>query len=148
MAMMISIPEILDEASAIKNRKERIEFLRKSDCLTLRMCLKGAFDPEIRFVNLGKKIEYEPDHAPFGHNPSHLHIEHKKFYLFMEGPTTLTVERRRQLLTQICEGLHPSEAEVFSQIVMGKFKRRGITEKVVREAFPGLLSEPVVPEKE
>ncbi|GAG30341.1 unnamed protein product, partial [marine sediment metagenome] len=71
MAMMISIPEILDEAKEITNRNERIEFLRKSDCRALRVCLHAVFDPAVQFVNLGKKkIEYIADYAVFGHCPT------------------------------------------------------------------------------
>lgn len=148
MTMMISVPELIDEAVEIKNRKERIEFLQKNACLALRVCLKAAFDPAIQFVKMGKTIEYTPDYAVFGHCPSNLHMECKKFYIFMDGPSRLTIERRKQLLMQICEGLHESEAELFSDIILGKFKRRGITEKLVREAYPDLLTSPPAPETE
>ncbi|MEK0340423.1 MAG: DUF6433 family protein, partial [Nitrosopumilus sp.] len=117
--------------------------LAKFDCRALRACLKAQFDSEIQFVDLGKKLVYETDDAPFGHNCSTLHMEFKKFYIFMEGPSrNLTVERRRQLMCQICEALHPDEADIFYACVRKKLKRRGLTEKLVREAYPDLLSTP------
>ncbi len=141
MAMMISVAEVLDEVAAAKTRKERLEILAKNDCRAVRAILKAHFDQQIQFVNLGKKVTYVADPAPFGHNPSTLHMEHKKFYIFMEGPSPakLTVERRRQLLMQICEGLHPDEADIFYACIRKKLKRRGLTEKLVREAYPDLL---------
>jgi len=140
--MLISVAEVFDEVASVKTRKERLAILAKNDCRAVRACLKAQFDPTIQFVDLGKKLEYEPDHAPFGHNPSTIHMEFKKFYIFMEGPTRLTIERRRQLLCQICEALHPDEAKVYVACVRKKLKRRGLTEKLVREAYPGLLPTP------
>lgn len=139
MAMMISVAEVLEEVASAKTRKERLAILAKFDCRALRACLKAQFDTEIQFKDLGKKLVYEPDQAPFGHNPTTLHMEHKKFYIFMEGPSRLTQERRRQILCQICEGLHPDEASIFSDCICKKLKRRGLTEKLVREAYPDLL---------
>lgn len=142
MAMMISVAEVFDEVSAAKTRKERLAILAKNDCRAVRACLKAQFDPDIQFVDLGKRLDYEPDQAPFGHNHSTIHMEFKKFYIFMEGPSRLTVERKRQLLCQICEALHPDEAKVYVDCVRKKLKRRGLTEKLVREAYPGLLPTP------
>lgn len=141
--MMISIAEVIDEVSSAKTRKDRFAILAKNDCRALRACLKAQFDDEIQFKDLGAKLEYEADGAPFGHNPTTLHMEFKKFYIFMEGPSKLTQERRRQILCQICEGLHPDEAIIFVACIRKKLKRRGLTEKLVRAAYPGLLSEPV-----
>ena len=140
--MMISVAEVLDEVASVKTRKERLAILAKNNCRALQAILKAQFDAEIQFKDLGKKLVYEADQAPFGHNPSTLHMEHKKFYIFMEGPSTLTQERRRQLLCSICEALHPDEADIFYACVRKKLKRRGLTEKLVRDAFPGLLPEP------
>lgn len=140
--MMISVAEVLDEVASAKTRKERLAILAKNDCRAVRAILKANFDNEVQFVDLGKKLIYEPDHAPFGHNPSTLHMEFKKFYIFMAGPSRLTVERRRQIMCQICEALHPGEAKVFYDCVRKKLKRRGLTEKLVRDAYPNLLSVP------
>ena len=143
MAMMISVAEVLDDVASAKTRKDRLAILAKFDCRALRACLKAQFDPAIQFVDLGKKLVYEADDAPFGHNCSTLHMEFKKFYIFMVGPSqNLTVERRRQLLCQICEALHPGEADIFYACVRKKLKRRGLTEKLVREAYPDLLPTP------
>ena len=142
MAMMISVAEVIDEVSAAKTRKDRLAILAKNDCRALQACLKANFDDRIQFVDLGKKIEFVPDAAPFGHNPTTLHMEHKKFYIFMEGPTRLTIERRRQLVCQICEGLHPDEADIFYACIRKKLKRKGLTKALVKDAFPDLLPEP------
>ena len=138
-SMMISVAEVLDEVASAKTRKERLAILAKNDCDAMRAILRAQFDNKIQFVDLGKKLEYETDYAPFGHNPSTLHMEYKKFYIFMEGPSRLTVERKRQILCQICEALHADEAAVFYACVRKKLKRRGLTEKLVRDAYPDLL---------
>ncbi len=142
-SMMISVAEVIDEVSAAKTRKERLAILAKNNCRALQACLKANFDDAIQFVDLGKKIDFVADAAPFGHNPSTLHMEHKKFYIFMEGPSRLTTERRRQLVCQICEALHPDEADIFYACIRKKLKRKGLTKLLVKDAFPGLLSEPV-----
>ena len=74
MAMMISVAEVLEEVASAKTRKERLAILAKFDCRALRACLKAQFDTEIQFKDLGKKLVYEPDQAPFGHNPPTLHM--------------------------------------------------------------------------
>ena len=143
MGMMISVAEVFDEVASAKTRKERLAILAKNDCRAVRACLKAQFDTGIKFVDLGEKLEYEADYAPFGHNPSTIHMEFKKFYIFMEGPGRRTLERKRQLLCQICEALHEDEAEVYLACVRKKLKYRGLTEKLVRDAYPGLLPTPV-----
>lgn len=140
--MMISVAEVFDEVASAKTRKDRLAILAKNDCRAVRACLRAQFDPGIQFVDLGKKLVYEPDDAPFGHNHSTIHMEFKKFYLFMQGPSRLSIERRRQLLCQICEALHPDEAKVYVDCVTKKLKRRGLTEKLVRDAYPGMLPTP------
>jgi len=141
-SMMISVAEVFDEVASAKTRKERLAILAKNDCRAVRACLKAQFDTGIQFVDLGKKLEYEADYAPFGHNPSTIHMEFKKFYIFMEGPSRLTLERKRQLLCQICEALHEDEAKVYLACVRKKLKYRGLTEKLVRDAYPDLLPTP------
>lgn len=150
MSMMISVAEILTEVEAASSRQAKIDILRRDNCLALKMCLKANFDPTVQFIDLGEKVEYHPDEAVFGHNPSTLHMEWKKFYLFQDTPATarLVLQRRRQLLMQICEALHPDEAEIFYAVIRKKLKRKGLTEKLVREAFPGLLNEAAVPLKD
>jgi hypothetical protein len=74
---------------------------------------------------------------------SSMDIEMKRIYLFVEGSQkaskNLTDIRRQQLLIQILEALEASEADVFMNMILKDLKVKGLTYKIVQEAFPDLL---------
>ena len=53
----------------------------------------------------------------------------------------LSYERKEQILIQILEALEAQEAEVFMNMLLKKQKVKGLTQAIVKEAFPGLISE-------
>jgi hypothetical protein len=70
-------------------------------------------------------------------------VELKRVYLFVEGstkaPKTLTDIRRQHILIQILEALEAKEADVFMNMLLKDLKVKGLTYKIIQEAFPGLL---------
>ena len=66
-----------------------------------------------------------------------------RFALFDGQPTSqgrdLTTLRREQLFIQLLEGLHPSEAEILLSIIKKRLEYKGLTSKLVNQAFPNLI---------
>ena len=49
--------------------------------------------------------------------------------------------RREQLFIEFVEGLHPTEAEIVFGMIKRRLPYKGLTEKLVKNAFPDLLPE-------
>jgi hypothetical protein len=68
-------------------------------------------------------------------------LEYRRFYLYTkENP--VAEKRKNELLTQLLESLHPTEAMVIEQMIAGEIP--GIDREVVDLAFPNLISTKVV----
>lgn len=134
-----SVSTILKEASEIKGRKQRIEFLRSHHPNTLmKILFKYAYDPNIKFALPPGKPPYKP--CEVLDNESMLYNEQRRLYLFLEGGNPdLSDIRRETLFIQLLESIEPADAELLIAVKDKKIPYKGITEKLVREAFPKLL---------
>lgn len=139
---MKNIYEIFDELESAKNRKEKVEVLRRNGNFALRSVLEGTFNPNIKFT-IEKVPYYKPSDAPAGLGYTSIHQELSRVYLFIENharvPAGLTQERKEQLLIQMLEALEKREAEVFMNMLLKKQKVKGLSYDLVKEAFPDLL---------
>lgn len=132
------ISEILFENSEIKNRKDKINHLRANDSQVLRLILNLIFHPGIKFALPEEDPKYKPAFDYIGHEM--LYNEARKLYLFVEGGhPTLAQNRREQLFIQFLEAIHPADAQMMLSVRKKKSPFPGLTEKLVREAFPDLL---------
>ena len=142
------ISEILAANCKLKTNKEKVQHLKTNDCRPLRNILKGLFDEAVVF-NLPAGIPpYRKDDAPKGYEISNLHRVSKRFKYFDKGGIgeQMLAARREKMFIDVLESLHPDEAELViamkEKSLMGKYK--GITSKLVSEAFPNLLVKPIV----
>ena len=136
-----SISTILKEASEIKSRKDRVQFLRSHHPnQLLKTLLKFVYDPSIKFA-------LPPGEPPFKESEvldqeNMLYGEIRRFYLFLEGGNPdLSDLRRETLFIQLLESIDPDDARLLCAVKDKKMPYKGITEKLVRDAFPGLLPE-------
>lgn len=138
--MRPTIAEILKKTSEIKDRAKKIEFLRKNDSKVLRDILNCVFNPNIRFQLPPGDPPYKAAEDYYGHEM--IYTESKKLYLFLEGGNpNLSQTRREVLFIQFLEAIHPSDAKLMLAVKDKKIPFPGITEKLIIEAFPGLLKE-------
>lgn len=139
---MKNIYEVFDEFKKAKTRQEKIDVLRNDRRRILKDVLLGAFHPGIEFI-FDKPVEYTPSDAPPGLGYTHMEQELKRAYLFMKDnprvDSNLTHQRKEQILIQILEALESREAEVYMNMILKDLKVKGLDEKLVREAFPGLI---------
>ncbi len=136
------VHDILDRVAKASNRKEKIEVLRTYNHRGLRDILKGSFDDSIQF-NLP---EGSPPYTP-GSDHSYgttLLKQSKKFSYFVVTPQRPKAGPKVEVIfIKMLESLHPREAELVIQMkdknLGGKYK--GLTKKLVQDAFPGLIVE-------
>lgn len=138
--MRLSISEILENASKLKTKKEKIDYLRQYDNSALRNVLLYALDPSIKFLLPEgappfKKSEYFDGHGI-------LYKEARKLYLFVEGGNpNLTNIRREQLFINLLESVEPKDAELLLNVKDKKIPYAGINKALIKETFPGLINE-------
>jgi hypothetical protein len=134
--------EIFMDFERAPDRAAKIAVLQKNVRPALLDVLQGAFHPAINFV-IKSKPSYRRSDAPPGMGYSTIDVELKRVYLFVEGstkaPKTLTDIRRQHILIQILEALEAKEADVFMNMLLKDLKVKGLTYKIIQEAFPGLL---------
>lgn len=134
------VDDILQRVSEANTRKEKIEVLRAYDNRGLRDVLQGSFDDSIEF-NLPKG---EPPYNPGSEHTfgSTLIKQSKRFRYFAKTPQRPKANAKVELIfIQMLESLHPGEAQIVIWMKdknMDK-KYKGLTKKLVQEAFPGLI---------
>lgn len=136
------VDDIFDRVGEAKTRKEKIEVLRRYNHRGLRDILKGSFDESIQFNLPEGSPPYTPgsEHS-FG---TTLLKQSKKFKYFVKTPSRPTAGPKIEMIfVKLLEGLHPAEAQILiwmkDKDLAGKYK--GLTKKLVKEAFPGLIDE-------
>lgn len=146
--MKLSIPEILDQVVAAPGKAEKIAVLKQYNNTTLQQILRMNFDPNV-------VIDLPPGPAPYKAErdipveltQSNLYNEARRLYLFEKGhprrPPGLKKLQQENIWIQILEGCHHTEADMLNLVKDKKLATayKGLTEALVREAFPGLLSE-------
>lgn len=137
-----NVYEILEKFEQLKTPEDRKMFLKNNDNYALRMTIRSAFHPHIKFL-IDEIPNYKKSDAPIGMGYGTLHHVFEKFYLFEEGntraPSELTIERRKELLIQLLEQLEEREAKILESIIMKNLKVKGLTTRLIEEVWPNLL---------
>jgi hypothetical protein len=148
--MKLLVPEILQQASDIKNEKERIEFLKRhSDNKLLMYLLALNFDPTVEFDLPAGEPPFKRTPLPVGMSEANLYSENRRLYLFIKDhprrPKNVTRLRTENLFIQMLEGVNAIEADLLVSLKDKQLHRRyrGVTAAVVRQAFPGVLPDVV-----
>ena len=144
---MKRIYEILDECRLCETLDEVVNVMKKYDSPTIREVFKCAYHPYTEWYLSDIPEDYKkPDTFP-GISRTQLYTEFRRIYLFQKGhpvADTLSEEKRKNLLTQILEGLEPDDAQIFIDVLRKDLKIQDLTPEVINLAFPGLLPIPEV----
>ena len=135
--------EILEKASKLKSRDERIEMLRQHKIMPVLDVLRGTFDNTIQWNLPDGTPPYTPNEegAP---PPSSLLRQHNNFKYFVKGlreSSSLPAVKRERMFIDLLESVSPQDASVVVSMINKKSPYRGITKKLVQEAFPDLIVE-------
>ena len=144
--MRLLIPEIFDKL-AEATPAERSEILRKNDTTTLRDVLRCNFDPAIQFDLPKGAPPYKPSPHPVYMAESNFFAEQRRLYLLIKNhprrPKNIKPMQIESIFIQMLEGVNAVEADMLIALKDKALTKRykGLTENVVRTAFPGLLPE-------
>ena len=137
----LAVFEILEKASKKRAKKDKIEELRKhEDNMALRDILQGTFDSRIQWNLPTGPVPYTPSSAETP--PNTLTKAHMNFKYFVKGlrdSEKLMGVKRERMFIDMLESIHPRDAELVCNMINKKPPMKGITEKLVKEAFPDLL---------
>ena len=131
--------EILEATNKARSKDEKIEILRKYESWALKDVLRASFDPLVEFTIPAGAPPYQPNRVES--IPSNLLRKNKDFqYIVKNGAgDKMPAFKREKLYIAILESIHPKDAEVVINMVNKKKPATGITVKIVKEAFPGLI---------
>ena len=134
--------EIFDDFSKLKTKKDKVLFLKEqgNQIPAIKDVLRGVFDERLKFVLPEGKPPYNPNRPESV--PSSLLKLHREFGDFVEGARSSALGKVRveTKFIQMLESIHAEDALIVLDMVAKKPPVKGLTKKLVEEAFPTLLS--------
>lgn len=134
--------EIFEDFSKLKTRKEKINFLQEQGkkVPAVKDVIRGTFDDRLKFVLPEGKPPYNPNRPESV--PSSLLKLHREFGDFVEGARSSRLGQLRveTKFIQLLESVHAEDALIVLAMKDKKSPVKGLTKKLVEEAFPTLLS--------
>jgi hypothetical protein len=138
--MKKSISEILQECSLLETKQERIDFIRANQNSALLTILQCAYHKNVEWLLPEGDPPFKP--CPYFDNENVLHKEARKLYLFTKGGNVnLNQNKREQLFIQLLEAVTASDAALLLSMKNKMLPYKGLSQKFVEEAFPGLLEQ-------
>ena len=136
------ISEVLTEAGKIVKRDERIKFLQLNKSPGLTDILRINYDESIVSALPEGAPNYRQDDAPKDYQYTILNKAYTQFKYFFKGPVANEMKqiKRESLFLNLLETLHVEEAELLIAAKDKKMKYKGITKKLVKDAFPNLIA--------
>ena len=134
----LSYHEILTKVNNKKDKKGKVEVLKRYDTNELRMFLKGAFDSKLEWLLPEGTPPYKPNEAPVGTEHTWLKQEVKRMFHFLKGGNPqLSQMKRDNMFIQMLEGLSKEEAELLIWAKDNELNKhyKGLTANLVKEAF-------------
>lgn len=138
--MRLALFQVLQQTSEQSGTAAKVEFLHKHDSNALRMILKYALDPNIKWDLPDTDPPYKPCDYPG--IETRLIAEARRLYLFLEGGNpNLKKIKRESLYIELLESIHPEDAKLLNAVKNKKIPYKGVNVKLINEAFPGLIEE-------
>ena len=132
----VAIYKILENTSKLKTVDEKCSYLQQNQSAVLFDVLRGIFDPNIKWDLPPGDPPYKPCES--SEVEGKFYVEARKLYLFVVGNNVSTV-KREVLFVQFLESIHPDDAKLVLSMKDKKTPYKGLTKKIVDQAFPGLL---------
>ena len=137
--MKLEVFEIFEKFAKQKTRKEKIQYLKDNDIPAVRDVCRGIYDERLEFIIPKGKPPYKPNRPESV--PSSLTRKHRDFGNFVKGAISARQKQFRieKKYIQMLESIHAEDAVIVIDMVQRKAPK-GLTKKIVEEAFPKLLS--------
>jgi hypothetical protein len=134
--------EIFEDFTRLKAKSEKIAFLQQvgREVPAVKDVIRGAFDDRLVFVLPKGTPPYTPN-LPES-TPSSLRMRHRDFSYFVKGAinSEQPAYKVEKMFIQMLESIHAEDALIVLDMVSKKTPVKGLTKKLVEEAFPKLLS--------
>jgi hypothetical protein len=146
--MRLLVPEIFDKIQEHKTEAEKIAWLQKNKDNKLMMYVLALnFDPQYVFDLPKGEPPYKRSPHPTAMAETNLYAESRRFYLLLKGnprrPANIKSMQVENIFIQIIEGINGIEADMMialkDKALQKKYK--GLTEGLIRKAFPEMLPE-------
>lgn len=141
--MIKNIHEVFEELEAAPHADAAKAILFYNMNAGLRGVLRANFHPGIKFV-IDEVPVYRENDAPLGLGDTSIHKEINRVYIFEQNnprvDPNLTLERKKQVLVQILEGLEAKEAKIFADMLMKRIQVKHLTKELIEEVFPDMFS--------
>jgi len=133
------IYEILEAAGKARSKAEKIKILKDHDSWALRDVLRASYDLKVEFLIPDGEPPYTPNRPESV--PTNLLRKNVDFKYIVKGGIREDMPsfKREKIYIGLLESIHPEDAKVVINMVNRKKPGNGITEKVVKEAFPSLI---------
>ena len=131
------ISEIVDEAIKSETEEDAVAVLRENNRPQLRNILQFAVIPKSKKRTF-EQVEYTPDGAPIGMNPTNLYRTERQLYLFKAGMTT-PVDHLKRVLIQLLEGMCKEECATLLATINGNLLAGNLNKSVINQAFPEIV---------
>ena len=135
---------IFKKVEEAKTKKEKLHILKKNSSPVLKQILGLTYDPRVEWL-LPEGI---PPHTPLPRDMDAeitLQYASRQFYLFVKGDTetqrNLKQLKRESLFIQLLESVNPAEVKILLGMSSRKLPYKGVTRKLVAEAFPNLAKD-------
>ena len=142
MAVHISISEIVAETGKLKSTAEKVANLQKHDSFALRTVVQATYDPSIEFLIPNtpppwNKNDYEDEAKAM------LISYSRRLRIFVKGGGYDDIKqvKRESLFISFLEDIDNDDAELLANYMICKKPFKGISLKVINEAFPQLIKE-------
>jgi hypothetical protein len=137
--MQLSISEILDKASKIKNKAEKVDWLKKNDSVAIKSLLKAMYDPTLKCLLPEGTPPYTPSQFPDDQGMLFTNIRRLPYFYEGKGSNVNPI-KRETIFIELLESVNKDDAIL---LVDMKDKKRinGLTVKTINEAFPNLITE-------
>ena len=137
--MTLEVFENFERYAKLKTRKEKIQYLKDNGIPAVRDVCRGIYDERLEFIIPEGKPPYTPNKPESV--PSSLRRKHREFGNFVKGAISAEQKQFRieKRFIQMLESIHAEDAEIVINMVQRKAPK-GLTKKIVEEAFPKLLS--------
>lgn len=137
--MKLALSEILGQASQLKNKKDKVEFLQKHECRPLLDIIQYAYHPQIIWDLPEGSPPYKPTEYLDQEGALYNTNTMRKLALFVNGNgNRLARTKLESLYIQLLESLMPKDAELLLMVKERKLPK-GLTVAIIEEAFPGLI---------
>jgi len=135
---MAKLPHlVMEDFTKAKTKAEKIAVLRSNESWALKDILKGSLDPKVKW----HLPEGAPPYQPSSHSEPMASIlrENTKFRYFVKNNNiNISQMKREQIFIGVLEAVHPKDAELVISMINKKSPVKGLTYKLVKEAFPDL----------